>query len=257
MGAMKAYVGVTDWDWFRLLASQPVLDEVNFWQPGGRRVFQALEPGQLFLFKLHSPRNVVSGGGIFAHATLLPASLAWESFGLGNGAESLGEMRTRIEKYRRRAADRLADYTIGCIVLTQPFFLSEPDWIPVPRDWKPNIVQGKGYDLTQGEGRELFRRLQYVLGRPGLPADSRPGAAEPGAGARFGAGQWVTPRLGQGAFRVLVTDAYARRCAVTGERVLPVLEAAHIRPYAGGGPTASTTVSCSGATSTLYSTAAT
>ena len=43
-------------------------------------------------------------------------------------------------------------------------------------------------------------------------------------------------RLGQGAFRVLVTDAYLRRCAVTGEKTLPVLEAAHIKPYALEGP---------------------
>jgi putative restriction endonuclease len=33
----------------------------------------------------------------------------------------------------------------------------------------------------------------------------------------------------------LVTDAYHRRCAMTSERTLPVLEAAHIRPYANGG----------------------
>ena len=43
-------------------------------------------------------------------------------------------------------------------------------------------------------------------------------------------------RLGQGAFRVLVTDAYQRRCAVTGEKTLPVLEAAHIKPYSELGP---------------------
>lgn len=43
-------------------------------------------------------------------------------------------------------------------------------------------------------------------------------------------------RLGQGAFRSRVTDAYGRRCAVTGERTLPVLEAAHIQPYAKRGP---------------------
>lgn len=41
----------------------------------------------------------------------------------------------------------------------------------------------------------------------------------------------VRPRLGQGAFRVMVTDAYERRCVVTNERTLPVLEAAHIKPY--------------------------
>jgi len=34
---------------------------------------------------------------------------------------------------------------------------------------------------------------------------------------------------------VLVTDIYSRRCAVTGERTLPALEAAHIRPYSEGG----------------------
>jgi putative restriction endonuclease len=34
---------------------------------------------------------------------------------------------------------------------------------------------------------------------------------------------------------VRVLDAYGRACAVTGEHSLPVLEAAHIRPYAKGG----------------------
>jgi HNH endonuclease len=41
----------------------------------------------------------------------------------------------------------------------------------------------------------------------------------------------VRPRLGQGAFQVGVTDVYQRRCAVTAERTLPILDAAHIRPY--------------------------
>ena len=43
-------------------------------------------------------------------------------------------------------------------------------------------------------------------------------------------------RLGQRAFRVLVTDSYSRRCSITGEKTLPVLEAAHIKPYAESGP---------------------
>jgi putative restriction endonuclease len=34
---------------------------------------------------------------------------------------------------------------------------------------------------------------------------------------------------------VVVTDAYSRRCAITRERTLPALEAAHIRPFAEGG----------------------
>ena len=35
---------------------------------------------------------------------------------------------------------------------------------------------------------------------------------------------------------MVVTDAYQRRCAITGEKTLPVLEAAHIKPYAAEGP---------------------
>lgn len=35
---------------------------------------------------------------------------------------------------------------------------------------------------------------------------------------------------------MLVTDAYQRRCAITGEKTLPVLEAAHIKPYAEAEP---------------------
>lgn len=33
-----------------------------------------------------------------------------------------------------------------------------------------------------------------------------------------------------------MTEAYQKRCAITGERTVPVLEAAHIRPYALEGP---------------------
>jgi putative restriction endonuclease len=54
--------------------------------------------------------------------------------------------------------------------------------------------------------------------------------------ARYGAEYLTHARLGQGAFRVLVTEAYERRCAITGERTLPVLEAAHIKPYSETGP---------------------
>jgi putative restriction endonuclease len=65
---VNLYVGITDYDWFRFLSAQPSVEEVNFWQPGGRTNFKALQPGELFLFKLHSPRNFIVGGGVFAHA---------------------------------------------------------------------------------------------------------------------------------------------------------------------------------------------
>ena len=223
---MKSYVGVTDFEWFELLRRQPDLEEVNFWQPGGSRQFKALEPGELFLFKLHSPRNYVVGGGVFAHSSLLPISLAWASFGRANGVRSLAEMRQRTARYRRSPPVGREDFTIGCILLTQPFFLPEERWIPIPSDWSRNIVQGKTYDLSTEPGARLLHQLREAL--EGLQLHDS--SAE-----RYGSPIPIRPRLGQGAFRVVVTDAYGRRCADTGERVLPVLEAAHVRPYASGG----------------------
>src|SRR5690606_28135356 len=53
--------------------------------------------------------------------------------------------------------------------------------------------------------------------------------------ALYGEPILVQPRLGQSAFRILVTDAYQRRCAITGENTLDVLDAAHIVPYSKSG----------------------
>jgi putative restriction endonuclease len=52
---------------------------------------------------------------------------------------------------------------------------------------------------------------------------------------RTGAPQIILPRLGQGAFRIAVTDAYGRECGLTNGRVLPALDAAHIRSWSEGG----------------------
>ncbi len=220
-------VAVTDGDWFEMLRRQPDLGEVNFWSPSAGN-FGALQRGEIFLFKLRSPRNFIVGGGIFAYANALPCSLAWEAFGEANGARSAGEMRAHIAKYRRVNPDDRRDFDIGCRILTQPFFFDEADWIPAPKSWSPNIVRFKTYNTGDSEGLALWERVNERLSRRPIP-----GMAE--ERARFGEPYLIPPRLGQGAFRVMVTDIYSRRCAVTEERTLPALEAAHIRPYGDGG----------------------
>ncbi len=132
---INLYVGITDYDWYRFLSARPNIEEVNFWQPGGRTNCKALKPGELFLFKLHSPRNFIVGGGVFAHADILPVSLAWEAFGPSNGATNLAQMRSRIAYYRKEPENPHEDYSIGCRVLTQPFFFPENQWISVPSSW--------------------------------------------------------------------------------------------------------------------------
>ncbi len=231
---IRLVVAVTDGDWFETLRGMPLLDEVNFWAPSPRS-FKALRPGELFLFKLHAPNNVIAGGGIFAYANVLPSSLAWQAFGEANGAHDLHEMRTRISRYRNVDPNEQSDFEIGCRILTQPFFFDESEFITVPSTWSPNIVSLKSFSTSDSDGRALWdtvnSRLRHRLST-GMVAEPTEISSEE---ARYGKPQLVQPRLGQGAFRVLVTDIYERRCAVTRERTLPALDAAHIRPYSDGG----------------------
>lgn len=225
---MKYWVAITDSEWFDYLSRrQP--DEVNFWQPSSGRRFGVLQPGEPFLFKLHSPHNFVVGGGFFVRNTALPCSLAWSAFGDNNGVDSVQEFQARIAKYRR--SDTIErDPTIGCNILAEPFFFPESEWIPIPTDWAPNIVQGKTYDSATDTGAELWAQVQARLASLGRRTEI--GEDE----SRYGSDYLTRARLGQGAFRVLVTDAYVKRCAITGERTLPVLEASHIKPFANEGP---------------------
>jgi putative restriction endonuclease len=157
----------------------------------------------------------------------LPARLAWDAFGDKNGVADYAELRLRIERYRKARIQ--GDPIIGCNILNRPFFFAEKDWIPIPETWSRHIQQGRTFDTEQNDGLRLWNAVSAVL-----RSDEAMGAEM--EAPRFGAEYLTRARLGQGAFRVLVTDAYSRRCAITGERTLPVLEAAHIRPYAESGP---------------------
>jgi putative restriction endonuclease len=122
-------------------------------------------------------------------------------------------------------------------MISAPVFFNQPDWVFPPNDWaKTGIQQGKSYDLSFGEGQRV---LDECLARA-LTGD-RYWNVEPVAhliaegSARYGSVVPVRPRLGQGLFSLAVRDAYGRACAVTHEHTEPVLEAAHIMPYARGG----------------------
>jgi putative restriction endonuclease len=163
----------------------------------------------------------------------LPVWLAWDAFGIGNGRTSLEEMQNRLDRIRRRigyVAEADSAY-IGCTMIVYPTFFPREDWVRQPSDWPVRTQTDKRYDLTSGEGRRIREEcMARSTVRPeGAPLES---AGTP----RYGEPILVRPRLGQGTFRIAVTDAYARACAITGEHSLPVLDAGHIRPFSEGGP---------------------
>lgn len=230
---MTLYLATTDASWFRFLHREHP-DEVNFWQPGGGQNFKILPRGGPFLFKLKAPLNAIGGLGFFATQTRLPLSVAWEIFGKENGTDNPEVFRKMVTQYRK---DGEPNPVIGCIVLTDPVFFDEADWISAPSNWANSIVQGKSYDTGEPIGRDLWTKVEQTL-RKYRWMDRQPDVKsqlveEPAGEYRE---IFSRVRVGQSTFRTLITDAYQRRCAISGEKTLPVLEAAHIKPYAQSGP---------------------
>jgi putative restriction endonuclease len=225
----------TDYGWYDFLRRHGEVDEVNFWRPSAERRFNA-NTFSPFLFKLKAPHNAICGFGFFAKYSALPYWLAWEAFGIGNGCSSPKDMLERVSTIRNRINYRgkSPPEFIGCILIVQPFFFEEKSWIPQPNDWPPRNLTPMRYDLSSGEGQRVW---QACLDRVEAHTTSQVSARQITEKHLFyGKPSLVAPRLGQGTFRVAVTDAYARACAITGEHSLPALEAAHIRPYAEEGP---------------------
>lgn len=226
---VSLFIANTDNDWFDFLSSEPNLPEVNFWRPSPKP-FRAIQPGELLVFRLKSPRNKVGGFGVLSSSSVLPIQMAWETFGRLNGASSYGALQTKIQSLRAGEIIGPAS-NIGCRVLVEPIFLPEHLWFELPSSWARNIVGGKLFSTENIEGLSVWNQVQEAARQ--LTTTNAAGVAE--TGARFGKPTLIAPRLGQGAFRVAVTEAYGRQCAVSHGRVLPALDAAHIRPYADGG----------------------
>jgi putative restriction endonuclease len=150
------------------------------------------------------------------------SDLAWDYFGNANGVASLEEMVKRCAHYRKESTTPLTD--IGCVILSNPTFLEEEDWIQAPSDWPKNTVKGKYYETSEGPGANLWEVVWAKL-------KSRDLSSLTPDTPQLGPPRVIIPRLGQGGFRAAVTDAYERRCAITGERTVPALEAAHIKPF--------------------------
>ena len=233
-------VAPTDYDWYDFLRRRQALDEVNFWRPSARQAVRGPEFSP-FLFKLKRPHNAIAGFGFFYRWAPLPDWLAWECFGQANGCETFADMRARIQTIRARIGYRSAGgiHPIGCTMILDVTLFEPNELIAQPSDWPPKNLRPMGYDLEHGEGARIWaaclERARFVP----TAAQSGPAGVSISRDTdhlRYGTPHLVRPRLGQGTFRIAVTQAYERACAVTREHSLPALEAAHIRPFSQDGP---------------------
>lgn len=237
---MNFYVGVTDYNWFDFLR-QESREDINFWKPlGGGKNFGAVPSGAPFLLKLKKPFHCIAGVGFFTNQIDLPLTTAWEMFGARNGFGDYFDFAQAIRKYRAaNGKPEEANPVISCLVLTAPIFFRKPDWIPAPESWGNSIVTGKVYNTSETVGGKLWADVSATMLRYRQDALTQELASSdtlvlesPGIYREA----LTKVRVGQGAFKALVTQAYDKKCAISGEKTLPVLEAAHIQPFSQAGP---------------------
>jgi hypothetical protein len=123
------------------LSSQSDLTEVNFWQPSGKE-FRAIQPGELFVFRLKSPRNKIGGFGVLSNSSVLPLQMAWDTFHLANGVQSYEALRVAIGRFREDAVVGPTT-NIGCRILVEPVFFPPHLWIDLPASWGPKYRKRK------------------------------------------------------------------------------------------------------------------
>jgi putative restriction endonuclease len=229
---MRGLVAPTDHGWYQFLLGRLEIGEVNFWRPGGTG-FAALQPGEPWFFKLKAPYNAIGGFGLFARFARLPVWRAWDLFGQANGTADEWDLMRRLQRLSggTRPTEGL-DRVIGCVAIAEPVFFAPDEWVSAPADWSREIVSGRTYDLAHGEGQRIWRECLERAAAQRSVADWTIEALDR---QRTGAPQIILPRLGQASFRLAVLEAYGQQCAITTEHSLPVLDAAHIRPWAAGG----------------------
>lgn len=205
----------TDPDWYGFLRAHAELEEINFWRPGATDTQMARGTPWLFLLR---GTNEIWGCAFFSAFSVMPIGVAWDTFGQANGFDDFTQFVNKISSLIRKPENAVAN--IGCAVL------SAPEYFEIPIDFRPfGRMYGplKSFDAQTPEGQHLRKELAERSQRsPEITTVLNGGKGKP---------VLVYTRLGQGAFRIALEEQYQTRCAVTGERTRPALDAAHIKPF--------------------------
>lgn len=234
---IEPFVANTDRRWFDHLQSigvAGVVDEVNFWSPQAQRRMKHFVPGEPIFFRLKAPTNAVAGYGFYAHFDLLELHVAWDTFGDRNGFVDRYEFLRALGAWRDQEAFAVgADgRKLACTILREAVFWPESRWMPWgdAAGWHRNVTQG----ATIHDAKLAERLMQQVqLDQHIPPEEFAPEFTLVDVDDREIVAAQRRQRVGQGTFRSRLISAYSGRCAITGERTEPVLDAAHVQPYLG------------------------
>lgn len=137
-------------------------------------------------------------------------------------------------KYRRHAEAITPSTLVGGTLLRDVRFFDPVDEQSRPYDFASNMVQGRVHELDDLSAEHPVLVAAAHLTAPRLVAPRVPVPLDVHQRI-FGEARLQGVRLGQDAFKAVVAHNYGYQCGMTGEKVRPVLEAAHTLPDASGG----------------------
>lgn len=215
-------------------------EEVAQWRPiSATAPPLPIGPGEPYLFAGAStnspPDRQVLGAGIFSGVSRMLLSEVWEWFGQDCGADTHSHLREQYSQRVGHLLDASSDPEVEAVLIRKARFFSTAEQSTVPVAESEFVLAGGiAYSLGNLDSDHPILRAVITYFHPGED-ESGDEVTQVVLSSIRAQAQLVTPRLGQGAFRAMVSEAYQHRCALTGERVRPVLEAAHIKSHAAGG----------------------
>jgi putative restriction endonuclease len=157
----------------------------------------------------------------------------WEWFRDESGADSLAALRAQYGL--ASGSEAVDDPEVEAILLRDVRFFSTGESVEVPIDPVRFVLEAGAYfDLDGRSDTDPIVRAVLTYMQPGH-SDSADEVVQAVLGKIRGQAKSVVARIGQQAFKAMVSEAYGHHCALTGDKVRPVLEAAHIRSYSSGG----------------------
>ena len=217
-------IAPTTLSWFHQLRNEGLQGEViNFWTPTPWNI-NRLKKGDKLYFMLKSPIRKLGGYGKFVEYKNMKASDAWKKYGRDNGVDDLTNLITITSGYASKHSKFpvLPDPEIGCIILNEPEFFDDENFITdksIGVNFPSQVVKLKYFDTE--ETIEITPKEIRVSSNFDL-VDSQKSKKKQ---------LTQKERKGQSSFRKNILHIYEETCAVTGVQQKEVLEAAHIQTY--------------------------
>jgi len=217
-------IAPTDLDWFETIRGSFISRTVNFWTPTPWSI-RGLHSGDRLYFMVKAPVRKIGGFGIFVRYVEMTTSQAWSAYGLTNGVANELDLVRKVQGFAAKRSEffePVSDPIIGCMELRN-VFAADDDNSLIPEHYGhsfPNQVVKLKYFSDPYNLADKFKGLasstasfELVQGHATKRTTSR------------------KDRSNQPQFRWKILNNYGFRCAVSGEMLQEILEAAHIQTY--------------------------